>query len=229
MSFESMQEELCQSGRDAMKADGVKSLAEAWEKCPRVDWMWAMLKATGKRDSVPKRVWQDLAVYAAESVLPIFEARYPGNDSVRNCIAVTRAYVNGSATKEQLIQARSKAAADAATRAARAARADYSAAAYAAYAAAYAADAADAAAAYADAAATRAARAAYAYAYAAADDAAAADAAARAARAAYSADADDDADDAAAQTAKRRELADKLRELTGFNPLAATGKPGEGE
>jgi hypothetical protein len=166
MSFESMQEELCQSGRDAMKADGVKSLAEAWEKCPRVDWMWAMLKATGKRDSVPKRVWQDLAVYAAESVLPIFEARYPGNDSVRNCIAVTRAYVNGSATKEQLIQARSKAAADAAT---------------------------------------------------------------RAARAAYSADADDDADDAAAQTAKRRELADKLRELTGFNPLAATGKPGEGE
>jgi hypothetical protein len=55
MSFESMQEELCQSGRDAMKADGVKSLAEAWEKCPRVDWMWAMLKATGKRDSVPKR------------------------------------------------------------------------------------------------------------------------------------------------------------------------------
>jgi hypothetical protein len=208
MSFESMQEELCQSGRDAMKADGVKSLAEAWEKCPRVDWMWAMLKATGKRDSVPKRVWQDLAVYAAESVLPIFEARYPGNDSVRNCIAVTRAYVNGSATKEQLIQARSKAAADAATRAtraARAARADYSAA-------AYAADAADAAA-DADA---------YAYAYAA-------DAATRAARAAYSADADDDADDAAAQTAKRRELADKLRELTGFNPLAATGKPGEGE
>ena len=205
MSFESMQEELCQSGRDAMKADGVKSLAEAWEKCPRVDWMWAMLKATGKRDSVPKRVWQDLAVYAAESVLPIFEARYPGNDSVRNCIAVTRAYVNGSATKEELIQARSKAAADAATRAARAARADYSAA-------AYAADAADAAA-DADA---------YAYAYAA-------DAATRAARAAYSADADDDADDAAAQTAKRRELADKLRELTGFNPLAATGKPGEGE
>jgi hypothetical protein len=182
-----------------MKADGVKSLAEAWEKCPRVDWMWAMLKATGKRDSVPKRVWQDLAVYAAESVLPIFEARYPGNDSVRNCIAVTRAYVNGSATKEQLIQARSKAAAT------RAARADDDAA-------AYAADAADAAA-DADA---------YAYAYAA-------DAATRAARAAYSADADDDADDAAAQTAKRRELADKLRELTGFNPLAATGKPGEGE
>ena len=59
--------------------------------------------------------------------------------------------------------------------------------------------------------------------------------------AAYAANAAAYADDAAAyaadaayayaydQTAKRRELADKLRELTGFNPLAATGKPGEGE
>ena len=151
MSFESMQEELCQSGRDAMKADGVKSLAEAWEKCPRVDWMWAMLKAAGKRDSVPKRVWQDLAVYAAESVIPIFEARYPGNGIVRNCIAVTKDFLNGSATKEQLIQARDKAAAAACAAACDAAYAAY-AYAYAAYAAAYAADAA----AYAAAAAARA-------------------------------------------------------------------------
>ena len=150
----------CSSGIEWVRENNIKSDAEAWKKLQRIDWMRSLQSA--RKVEIPKAVWVELALQCAEQVLLLFEKRYPNNGSVRNCIAVTRAYVNGSATKEQLIHARSAADAAAydayaayayaAAAAARAAAAAADAAADAAYAAAAdaaraAADAADAAAA----------------------------------------------------------------------------------
>jgi hypothetical protein len=109
------------------------------------------------------------AVDCAERVLPLYEARVPGDARVRACIETTRRYLAGQATQEEVRRARYTDAANAAYA--------YTNAAYAAANAAYA----DAAA-YAATAATAAADA-----NAAADAAAYADAAANAAYAAYAA------------------------------------------
>ena len=86
-------------------------------------WPW------GKRESV------GLAIFAAESVLHVFERKYPDDKRPRQTIEAARAWLEGTGT------------ADAAYAAARAAyAADAANAANAAYAAAYAADAANAAA-----------------------------------------------------------------------------------
>ena len=94
-----------------------------------------------------------IALACAELVYPIYETKYPNDDRVKDCIKVTKQYLAGKISKEQLNIKRN--------------------AAYAVYAAAYAAYAAAAAAAYAAAYAAAAAAAAYAAAYAAAADAAA--------------------------------------------------------
>jgi hypothetical protein len=98
------------------------------------DMLWC-LRAT-EQDSKPVAV--ELAVLFAESVLPIFEAKFPDDDRPRKAIEAAQAYLRGEDA------ACAACAADAAD-AADAARAAY-AAARAAYAAAYAADAARAAA-----------------------------------------------------------------------------------
>ena len=67
-----------------------------------------LLKAAGALDEIPALVWQHVAVDIAESVLPIFEKRYPKDDRVRKCIEVTRAYISGNATKDALDQANRK-------------------------------------------------------------------------------------------------------------------------
>jgi hypothetical protein len=117
-----------------------------------------------------------LCLKLAWIVLPIYEAKYPKDSRVKECLQATEDYYNGGISIEELRVKR--AAADAADDAADAAAyAD----AYAAAAAAYAADAADAAA-YADAYAAAAA----AYAADAADAAAYADAYAAAGKLTYS-------------------------------------------
>src|SRR3990167_3953982 len=104
-------------------------------------------------DYLPKEVFQKFAIYCVESVLPLFEAKYPDDKRPREAIAAAKAYIAGSITLEELENKRSAANAAAAADAAYAANAPY-----AANAAAYAAHAATAHAAYAAA-----------YAYAAAD------------------------------------------------------------
>ena len=128
--------------------DANKWASEAWEKETNIRAMCDLLKAGGKFDAVPVRVWQDAAISFAERVLPIFERQRPGDDRPRRAIEAAQGYLNGSVTKEQLLLARNSAAdayAATATADAYAAAAAYSAA-YSAYSAsAAAADAADAA------------------------------------------------------------------------------------
>ena len=132
--------------------------------------IWAL-----RRTSVPGSTVIDIcrktAIFAAESVLHIFEMKHPDDKRPRKAIEAAKAYLKGDINRDELREARvAAAAADAAADAAAAdaAAADAAAADAAAYAADAAAadDAADAAAA-AYAAADDAAYAAYAYAYAA--------------------------------------------------------------
>jgi len=109
------------------------------------DVLWC-LRAT-EQDGKPAAV--ELAVLFAESALPIFEAKYPGDNRPRKAIAAARAYLRGevAADAADAADAAYAAAADAAYAAAAADAAYAAAAADAAYAAAYAAHAARAAAA----------------------------------------------------------------------------------
>ena len=126
---------------DAVKwAEPFATLQEAWDVCPRADWMlWLLVQLHGYKGAVVHA-----AVDCAETALPIFEERYPNDPRVRDCLAVTRRWADGKATIDELRKARTAAATGAVA---------YAAAAAAAAAAADAAYAADAAAAYAAAAA----------------------------------------------------------------------------
>ena len=116
------------------------------------DLIWAL-----RRTRVPEltviEICRKTAIFAAESVLHIFETKYPDDKRPRKAIEAAKAYVTGDINREELREAcrAAYAAADAAYAAADAAYAAYAAA--AAYAADdAAADAAYAADAYADAA-----------------------------------------------------------------------------
>jgi len=137
---------LLQHVGDNYDADAEINLLTILESNGVQDTLWC-LRAT-VQDS--KRIAAQLAIEFAAEVLPIFEARYPNDTRVRDCIQGARDYLEGKITLEELLVLR---------------RAAYAAAAYAAY--AYAAAAGAAAAAYA--AAYAVAADAYAYAYAAAD------------------------------------------------------------
>jgi len=175
---------LLRACNSAVEWAGDRDFATAWAECERADWMlWLCAKMIGKDGWPEKKQIVLCAADIAESVLPIFEEKYPNDSRPREAIEAARAWSNGKGT-------------NAAAAAAAAAAADtYAAYAYAAAAdAAYAAAAASAAyAAYAAAADTYAA-----YAYAAAADAAAA--------AAYAA-----AADRAILVSKRKEIADLVR------------------
>ena len=97
-------------------------------------------------DYLPKETLQKFAIYCAESVLPLFEAKYPDDNRPREAIAAAKAYMAGSITLKELENKRRAAADAAAADAADAADAYAAYAAYAAYSAAYAANAANAAA-----------------------------------------------------------------------------------
>src|SRR3990167_7459858 len=112
------------------------------------DVLWVLVQANN--EGALSNILIAFAIYCAESVLPLFDAKYPDDKRPREAIAAAKAYMAGNITLKELKNKRS--AASAAYSAANAAAAD--AAAHAAYAAAYAA--------------TNAAAAAYAYAAAAA-------------------------------------------------------------
>ncbi len=106
-----------------------------------IDKLWVALRLLSREDVIKA------ATDIAESVLHIYESKYPNDRRPRECIDAIRLYNRGEITKEQLIEKRSDA--DAAYAAANAAyayafAAAANTAAYAAYAAAYAAAAADA-------------------------------------------------------------------------------------
>ena len=120
-------------------ARGYTSPTKAWRECERGDWMLWLLGqlAAGEPESQSRRKLVACAADCAALALPNWEAKYPNDRRVRDCIEACHAWSRGEITTEQL---------RAAARAASAAYAAYAAAsaAYAAYAAddAYAADAA---------------------------------------------------------------------------------------
>jgi hypothetical protein len=173
-------------------AEKFPDFAAAWQACERGDWMlWLAGRVLGGAPESPERKRiVAAAVACARLVLPIYEARYPTDKRVRECLDTTERWTRGEATLDELRKARAAAVAAASSAAASsAADADDADDAYAA------ADAADAAASAADAAASAdAADAAYAAAYA--DDADDAYAAYAAYAAAYASSAAATADDA---------------------------------
>ncbi len=131
--------------REAIDWLGTRDLALAWYECERGDWMIWGLRTLGCDD---RKTWCNIAADCAERVLPIYEARDPGDTRPRVAIETLRKWLAGEATLDQVRAAAAVAAAAAAADAAYAAAyaddaavAAAAAAAYAAY-AAYADDAA---------------------------------------------------------------------------------------
>ena len=129
-----LKEKLIELGacKDAIEWAGDKELPEAWETCPRGDWMLWLAQKTG----VSLRTLTAAKAECAASVLHLMK-----DERSRNAVFVARRYGMGEATELELASARDAAYA--------AAYAAVYAAAHAAYAAAADTEAAYAAAAYA--------------------------------------------------------------------------------
>jgi len=103
-----------------------------------LDVLWA-----AKEGLLGKIDWPKFAIGVAERVVPLYRQQYPEDDRVDRCIDVTRKYIAGAATRDELLIARAAtataAAAATATYTYNAANAAYYAADAAYYAAYYAA------------------------------------------------------------------------------------------
>ena len=115
--------------------------SDCWRDCQRGDWMaWL----TVKTKSITRRQLVGALADCAALSLKYFEAEFPSDRRVRDCLEVCWSYSRGSATDKELAAAADAAASAAASAyAAYAAYADYASAA-AAYASASAASAASA-------------------------------------------------------------------------------------
>jgi hypothetical protein len=89
-----------------------KSLEEAWTNCERADWMlWLCGRMVG-REGWPTREQIGLAAcLCAESVLPLFEKKYPNDDRPRKAIEAARAWAQSGGEIEEVRKARRAAAA----------------------------------------------------------------------------------------------------------------------
>jgi hypothetical protein len=136
--------EACTAAIEWLKSTDHATLQSAWDACEKPDWMLWLLHRLG----ADKKIMVTLACDCAETSLHLYAKRYPDDDRPANAIRVARVFANGTATIQEVNQAR-KAAAAADPAAAAAAAAAYAvsaaaadAAAYAVFAAVFAADAA---------------------------------------------------------------------------------------
>src|SRR3989344_5740067 len=82
---------------------GGMSLAAAWAASEHPDWMLSLAARMVGREGWPTQQQLVLAACAvAETVLPVFEAAYPGNSRPRVALATARAWTNGKATLEKV-------------------------------------------------------------------------------------------------------------------------------
>jgi hypothetical protein len=129
----------CNEAIDWVKEYG-GTATECWNDCERGDWMaWLTAHDTKKFHITKRQLVGALADCAALS-LKYYEAQYPHDKRVRECINICRRYAKGKATDKELLNY--AAYSDYAAYAALGASAIHGA--YAAYAAAYAAYAASA-------------------------------------------------------------------------------------
>ena len=129
---------------NAVRWLGDRTLSQAWSECERPDWMLWLCGKMSDQPGWPTR--QHIVLIAcdiAESVLPIFERRYPADKRPRTAIEIARRWVSGEANEVRAARARrdasyaaSSAYAAAADAAAYAASASFAAADASAYAAA---------------------------------------------------------------------------------------------
>jgi hypothetical protein len=82
---------------EALEWLGKRDLETAWKECERPRWM---LWLAG--EIVDRKLLVKAACKCAELVLPIYEAKYPKDKRVRNCIAVTLKWAAGEATLEDV-------------------------------------------------------------------------------------------------------------------------------
>jgi len=87
------------------------TLAEAWEKCERGDWMLWVLRKTGGLD---KRTSVAVAVACAERVLARYEHQHPGDNRPRAAIEAARNWLENPCEATRAYAAAAYAAAAAA-------------------------------------------------------------------------------------------------------------------
>jgi hypothetical protein len=135
----------CAEGVKWANGNGITTLADAFDKCERGDWMIWMLWHAGK---LTKEQNVRIAIACAEHVLYIFEKKYPDNKRPRKAIEATKAWLKSLSEEKAIASVRAKRASYAADSAAYIAytatlvTSRARAATYAADSAAYAADAA---------------------------------------------------------------------------------------
>ena len=120
----------CDDARRWLKAGDYPSLQAAWNACQRGDWMlwvWAKLDG-GEPYSDTRRPLVGAAIECAALALPIYEAQFPGDKRVRNCLDLCARWAAGEQVNHDELVAAAAAYAAAADYAAYAA-ADYAAAA----------------------------------------------------------------------------------------------------
>ena len=108
---------MCENGYHACRRDDVIWWfdAELWEIEARGDYLTQgdfeskvccrSVRLVRRVETWNERTQRLLACDYVEHVLPIFERARPGDDRVRNCIAVCRLYADGQATDEELAAA----------------------------------------------------------------------------------------------------------------------------
>jgi len=89
---------LCKSLPKDFDKDKKIELSYILGVCGFEDAIWS-LRATTENSL---QLMRELALWNAEQVLPIYEGEYPNDSRVRNCIAVTKQYSRGEASKSEL-------------------------------------------------------------------------------------------------------------------------------
>jgi hypothetical protein len=82
---------------------GDRDLPAAWQECERADWiLWLCGRMQGTDGWPTKKEIVLAACDCAESVLAIFEKKYPQDDRPRRAIATARAWAEGKASREEM-------------------------------------------------------------------------------------------------------------------------------
>ena len=92
-------------------AEAQPSFEHLWATCERGDWlMWLVPRVMdGEPESPERKRIVAVAVACARLALPIYEARYPQDRRVLDCLDTTERWTRGEATLEKLREARNAA------------------------------------------------------------------------------------------------------------------------
>jgi len=98
--------EACEEAVEWVKSHGGTS-AECWQDCVRGDWMAWLAASDAKKLGITKRQLVGALADCAALSLKYYEAEYPDDKRVRECINTCRRYAKGKATDKELAEASS--------------------------------------------------------------------------------------------------------------------------